>query len=81
MKPIKNKKHIDPRYFLHETEDPFGDMDNAFDTDEAPAKYNCKAQPANGEEARAMAASALKAAEASSDPFGEMDLLLAYCVV
>jgi hypothetical protein len=27
MKPIKNKKHIDPRYFLHETqEEPEGEQ-------------------------------------------------------
>ena len=79
-KPIKKKKHIAPRYFLHETEDPFGDMDKALGTEATPGKHDCNAQPANGEEARAMAAAALKAAEASSDPAGEMDVLLAYCV-
>jgi len=67
------------------TEDPFDDMDREMERErrprEAPGteKYDCGSQPANAEEAKAMAIAGLKAAE-GKDSFEEMDALTAHCI-
>jgi len=83
MRPTKKKRHINPRYFLHEQFDGMDDAFDDLDKPEVPPDPKCESRPSEqeaGEWARAAMEAQDKAMETSKDPSVITSAMAPWCV-